>query len=180
MGCPSAGCQGYELSNDLDFDTNGNDSADSGDTYWNGGAGWTPIGDYTTAFTATFEGNSYKLSNLHINASTSADDSTPDIGGLFGRIGSGGAVKNLGLEDVPITVSSTQEDVIHAGALVADNRGTVTGVWSSGSVTGSTQRNGSAWALVGGLVARNDKGDRSGRPCCVRERRQGLAERVIN
>ena len=96
MGCPSSGCQGYELSNDLDFDTNGNNIADSGDTYWNGGAGWTPIGDYTTAFTATFEGNSYKLSNLYVNASTTAEDSAADIGGLFGVVGKGGAVKNLG------------------------------------------------------------------------------------
>ena len=159
MGCPSGGCTGYELANDLDFDTNGNDSADSGDTYWNGGAGWTPIGDYFTVFTATFEGNSNKLSNMYINASTTAADITADIGGLFWGIGIGGVVKNLGLEDVSVTVSSTQQKRIFAGALAADNRGTITGAWSSGSVTGSTQRkNGSAWALVGGLVALNNKG----------------------
>ena len=162
MGCPSTGCTGYELSNDLDFDTNGNDSADSGDTYWNNGAGWTPIGGWSDYFTGTFEGNSNKLSNLHINATSSSDDSTPDIGGLFGSIGKGGAVKNLGLEDVNITVSSTgdnAEDGIQVGAVAADNRGTITGVWSSGSVTGSSQRKSSdSWVNVGGLVARNDKG----------------------
>ena len=162
LGCPSTGCIGYELSNDLDFDTNGNDSADSGDTYWNGGAGWTPIGGWSDYFTGTFEGNSNKLSNLHINATSSSDDSTPDIGGLFGRIGKGGAVKNLGLEDVNITVSSTgndAEDAIQVGALAADNRGTITGVWSSGSVSGSSERRSSdSWVNVGGVVARNDKG----------------------
>ena len=162
LGCPSAGCQGYELANDLDFDTNGNDSADSGDTYWNGGAGWSPIGGWSDYFTGTFEGNSNKLSNLHINATSNSDDSTPDIGGLFGSIGKGGVVQNLGLEDVNITVSSTgdnAEDGIQVGALAADNRGTVTGVWSSGSVSGSSQRRAShSWVNVGGLVSRNDKG----------------------
>ena len=47
-------CAGYELMNDLDFDTDGDGktwtgtigspTADSGDTYYNGGGGWQPIG----------------------------------------------------------------------------------------------------------------------------------------
>ena len=168
-GTGNPACTGYELRASLDFDTDGDGTADSGDTYWNGGAGWTPIGDFTTGFAATFDGNSdtdasgdggpYALSNLFINASTTADDSTPDIGGLFGRIGNGGVVENVGLAGVSVTVSSTLEDVIHVGALTADNRGTVTGSWSTGSVTGSTdQNNKTAWISVGGLVGRNDKG----------------------
>ena len=164
MGCnddevsPSA-CSGYELSANLDFDTNGNDTADSGDPYWNNGAGWSPIGGWSSHFTGTFDGNGNKLSNLHVSASTTADDATPDIGGLFGRIGKGGAVEDLGLEDVSVTVSSTQENEIFAGALAADNRGTVTGVWSSGSVTASSQRDSSvAWVQAAGLVGRNDRG----------------------
>ena len=44
MGCPSTGCRGYELTADLDFDTNGNGRADSDDDYWNDGAGWVPLG----------------------------------------------------------------------------------------------------------------------------------------
>ncbi len=40
MGCPPDGCVGYELSADLDFDTDGSGTADSDDTYWNDGAGW--------------------------------------------------------------------------------------------------------------------------------------------
>ncbi len=67
MGCPD-GCTGYELANDLDFDTNLNGVADSGDDYWNGGNGWIPIGgENSTAtgtllrlrnpFSAIFEGN---------------------------------------------------------------------------------------------------------------------------
>ena len=41
-GCQST-CTGYELMNDLDIDTDGDGTADSGDAYWNGGAGWSPI-----------------------------------------------------------------------------------------------------------------------------------------
>ena len=45
MGCsPFDGCVGYELSANLDFDTNASGLADAGDAYWNDGAGWVPIG----------------------------------------------------------------------------------------------------------------------------------------
>ena len=66
MGCPDAGCTGYELVADLDFDTNGNGEADAGDAYWNDGAGWIPIGDVTHKFTADFDGNNHTIANLYI------------------------------------------------------------------------------------------------------------------
>ena len=37
------GCVGYELADDLDFDTNGDGLVDENDDYWNNGAGWEPI-----------------------------------------------------------------------------------------------------------------------------------------
>ena len=43
MGCSSAGCSGYELVADLDFDTNGNGYVDADDAYWNDGAGSMPL-----------------------------------------------------------------------------------------------------------------------------------------
>ena len=51
---PALACIGYELMNDLDFDTDGDDSThtagvgDSGDEYYNGGVGWQPIAAATT------------------------------------------------------------------------------------------------------------------------------------
>ena len=36
MGCPQGNCIGYELTADLDFDTNGNGRIDPGDDYYNG------------------------------------------------------------------------------------------------------------------------------------------------
>ena len=162
-------CSGYELRANLDFDTDGDGTADSGDTYWNGGAGWTPIGDATNAFATTFDGNNdtdssgdggpYTISNLFINASTTTDDANRDLGGLFAFIGKGAEVENVALKNVDVTVSSTMEDEIQVGALAGDNRGTITGSWSSGTVTSSTQQTGTgSFSFAGGLVGRNDKG----------------------
>ena len=48
----------------LNFDENGDDEITSTDaTYWNGNAGWQPIGTYT----GTFKGNNKTISNLYIN-----------------------------------------------------------------------------------------------------------------
>ncbi len=41
MGCPAT-CAGYELTDDLDFDTNGDGAVDAQDLFWNGGAAGTP------------------------------------------------------------------------------------------------------------------------------------------
>ena len=44
QGCPDTGCNGYELTADLDFDENGDGNRN--DT-WNTGAGWEPIGIFS-------------------------------------------------------------------------------------------------------------------------------------
>ena len=67
MGCPS-GCIGYELAADLDFDTDSSGGANDGDTYWNDGDGWEPIGD--DPFRAIFVGNGRTIANLFIDRST--------------------------------------------------------------------------------------------------------------
>ena len=138
MGCPATGCTGYELTADLDFDENGDDSITSADAaYWNGGAGWDPIGDSSNPFTTVFEGNGHTISNLFISrGATSAV-------GLFGVIGSGGVVRNVGLVDADVTGSSS------VGALAGVNQGRVVASWAiGGAVTGN--HNG------GGLVGYND------------------------
>ena len=58
LGCPSTGCTGYELTANLDFDTDGSGGANDGDDYWNGGAGWEPVRD----FDAAFDGNGNAIS----------------------------------------------------------------------------------------------------------------------
>ena len=90
MGCPSTGCTGYELTAGLDFDTDGSGEADAGDTYWNDGVGWEPLGDNTTAFNTTFEGNGHTLAHLFIARGTT------DYVGLFGKTGTGSVVRHVG------------------------------------------------------------------------------------
>ena len=105
MGCPLADhdsdpgtdpqpvCTGYELTADLDFDENGDDSRN--DTY-NTGSGWDPIGSFARGyFDATFDGNGHTISNLFINRSTT------DYVGLFGE--TIGTLRDLGLEDADVT-----------------------------------------------------------------------------
>ena len=157
MGCPDGSdadttpdpCLGYELKNALTFDTNGDGSvtiADSGGLYWNGGAGWTPLGDarrYT--YTGQFQGRGQTISHLFINNSAAL------YVGLFGAVGQGGSVTGLGMEQV--SIASSRPAV--AGGIVGSNAGSVTASYATGAITvnagGATNGN----TLAGGLVGHN-------------------------
>ena len=139
MGCPITAtdaddndCTGYELADDLNFDENGDSQmTEVGDpTYWNGGAGWAPIGDDSlrdgrTGYAAVFEGNGHTISNLFISRN-SADDV-----GLFGATRSTSVVRNVGLEDASVTGAA------NVGALIGVAYGDMDTVYSTGSVTGA-------------------------------------------
>ena len=147
MGCPTlGGCEGYELENDLDFDTDGDGStwtddgtfaADSGDAYHNSGNGWDPIGpasapNDTTHFTAVFDGNGKVVANLLVNRFR-------NYSGLFAALRPGAEVRALGLPNA--LVRNGQGSVAPLAGVVA---GRVAAVWASGSAAGQTN--------VGGLV----------------------------
>ena len=148
MGCPDEECSGYELTADLDFDTNGNGSADAGDAYWNDGLGWDPIGWNAFIdgwFTGFFEGRGHTISNLYINRSDT------DQVGLFGRVSSSGLnrvvrgdIRDVGLIDVQVTGRS------EVGGLIGANGVTIAACYVTGSVTGDSE--------VGGLVGSNFSG----------------------
>ena len=135
MGCPD-GCQGYELTAHLDFDTNGDGDVTSADDY----ESWAPIGQGLNAFTyrARFVGNGYTIANLTINNSTV-------MSGLFGQTGDSAVISGVGLPNVNITSTS------RAGALAGTLRGTAYANWSSGSVASSS--------YAGGLVGAVTVGD---------------------
>ena len=149
MGCPSGTCSGYELMNNLDFDENDDDQITSADaTYWNSGAGWTPIGgaDETTSqdYTATFEGNDHTISNLYISLNTNTVSAATYVG-LFSDI-TGGTVRNVGL--VNPNVSNTRSGYAlfsRTGALAGRNNtgSTVSGSYVSGGSVTSTRNGGS-------------------------------------
>ncbi len=170
MGC-AATCLGYELTADLDFDTDGSGTANAADTYWRGGLGWGPIGTLASPYTGVFHGNGHIISNLFI------DRITAQVG-LFGVLGGSGFVHHVGLLDVNVT--TTMHDV---GALVGFMKGANTRVAASyvgtGSVNGAGQTGGlvgsaqgqvaASWtyvavagaAQVGGLVGNNGGGVRN-------------------
>ena len=138
MGCGVDGCSGYVLLADLDFDTDGNGVLDSDDDYWNDGDGWVPIGwdsiyEFPRFFNTTFNGNGHTLSNLFTAGR--------GYSGLFSAIGLDGVVGNLTLSDVNVTGTEA------AGALVGENQGRLSGIQSSGQVSGELH--------VGGLVGLN-------------------------
>ena len=139
MGCPADGCEGYELTADLDFDTDGSGVADAGDDYWNGGSGWEPIGTSSAAgeaYDATFEGNGHVIANLHIDR-----DDTSYVG-LFGATATSGVVRNVGLPGMDVTGNSV------VGGLVGWNKGRIATSYASGSVTTDD-------STLGGLVGWN-------------------------
>ena len=131
------GCVGYELNADLDFDTDGSGEADAGDTYWNDGAGWLPIGDSSGSFSgfgAIFEGNGRTITHLFI------DSSENDIG-LFGVTRSSAVIRDLELVSVLVTGTD------NVGGLVGSNGGAVSGCYATGKVSGDD--------VIGGLVGAN-------------------------
>jgi len=98
---------------------------------------WIPIGEENSAFSGTFDGNSFKISNLKI------DLSEVESVGLFGFI-TNSEIKNVSLEKV---------DVIgkQAGSLIGYNKnGSVNNCSSNGEVIGTRR--------TGGLVGINYEG----------------------
>ena len=138
MGCPSS-CTGYELLNDLDFDTNGDGLITVADnTYFFIGTkdstGFVPIaGAVKDSFKATFKGNGHTISNLFINSSTTGV-------GLFRSINGSGRIEGVGLIGAKVTGSDS------VGALVGFNKGTVIASYSTASVVTG---NNDVGALVG-------------------------------
>ena len=125
MGCPSGTCTGYELLNNLDFDTDGSGSVTSADTYPN----WTPIGG---TYSTTFKGNNKTISNLHIN-----QGSWNDVG-LFSRVS--GNISGLGLKNVNVRGRE------RVGGLVGNQvGGRILGCFVTGRVEGTRNS-------VGGLA----------------------------
>jgi hypothetical protein len=123
----------YELGNDIDACDTQN---------WNGGAGFEPIGNGTTAFTGSLDGKMHTITGLYINRGAG------EYIGLVGFALNGAEISNVGLADADITGFKK------VGALVGKNdNSTVSCCWSSGIVRGL--ESGSINSRVGGLAAIN-------------------------
>ena len=104
---------------------------------WGGGSGFSPIGNSTTQFTGTYDGDGHTITGIFINRSTVYI-------GLFGYT-SGAIIKNIGLINADITGSD------FVGGLVGHNAdlSKLSNSHCAGSVSGSSN-------LVGGLVGYNN------------------------
>ena len=104
MGCAAA-CEGYELTADLDFDTDNSGSVGAGDDYPN----WTPIGNVVSGYTAEFNGNGHKITDLTISSTGNA--------GLFGVLSTGGVIRDLGI------ITPSMSGVNYVGGLASNITG---------------------------------------------------------
>ena len=152
MGCPdtdsdanSPNCLGYELSADLDFDSNNDLIVDSRDTF---GGNWSPIGDSgdsSDKFNAVFEGNGKVLSNMRVRAPS-------NYFGLFGYVGNSGVVRKLGLQGVDVASGGRHRGQNYGGALAGALDGRVESVYSTGRVDANSYVGGLVGSL-GGVIA---------------------------
>jgi len=111
---------------------------------WNSGAGFSPIGNSTTKFTGSYDGQNYTIDAIYISRSAT------DYIGLFGYTDNAN-ISNLGVTNVNITGNS------YVGGLkgynyntTSSNADTIVNCYSTGTVSGS-------W-YVGGLIGHNYPG----------------------
>ena len=150
MGCPAGACTGYELRDNLDFDTSGDGMVNASDAYPN----WTPIADTVAApYTANFNGNGHTIARLTINA-TGQFPAAGNYTGLFGYVSGNLVIENVGLTDVDITVNRTRSSTTlhYGGALIGFVRGKVRTSYATGAI--AVTASGQTTSLIGGLIGR--------------------------
>jgi Divergent InlB B-repeat domain/The GLUG motif len=131
----------YMLMNDLDANTPG--YAEMASDTANQGKGWQPIGTYDEQFTGTFNGQGHQIRDLFI------DRTGEDTIGLFGRVGQGGIIEDVGVVHASVTATAG------VGGLAGFNEGgMVTDCYVSGTVTDG----GGFGSLIGGLLGLNEGG----------------------
>jgi len=121
---------------------------------WDSNKGWTPIGNMTTKFTGSYNGQNHIINGLYINRNSSSKNEQ----GLFGAV-KNATITNLGLTNVNITAAGeyvysemfgwTWNGGSYVGALagwVASDGGStsITNCFTKGTVTGGS--------AVGGFI----------------------------
>ncbi|MDD3284512.1 MAG: GLUG motif-containing protein [Patescibacteria group bacterium] len=110
---------------------------------YNEGTGWVPIGNSSTKFSGTFDGNNHTISNLFINSADSYGV------GLFGINSYLATLKNVSLENIDITNGVNWAWAI--GGLVGENNGSIINSYTTGNLH-ETDESGEG---IGGLVGDN-------------------------
>ena len=108
---------------------------------------WTPIGNDSNQYKGTFDGDGHTITGLKVDIQS---DNTI-YAGLFGYIGEGGTIKNVGLEDSKITCSGNR---VYAGGVCGWNTGTIENCYNTGDVSG-TGTSSYGYVSVGGVCGWN-------------------------
>ena len=147
-----SGCNGYELSNSLNFKQASSYRSGTVNIKWSDSDanGWTPIAYINSAgaasgYSAKFNGNDYTISNLYTNGTSTSGTSTNRASGLFAELDDYADVKNLTLASAVI-----EGGYGDGGALAGRNSGKISNVTSSGEVVGKGD--------LGGLIGNNETG----------------------
>ena len=107
------------------------------------GTTWTPIGTtYNNSYTGTFDGGGNTITGLTVTGSD-------EYAGLFGRIGSGGTVKNVVLKDVQI---ESDNPYGYVGGVAGNSDGNIENCSVSGSVSGCYTAGGVVGQQFGGSI----------------------------
>ncbi|MDB5125754.1 MAG: filamentous hemagglutinin N-terminal protein, partial [Mucilaginibacter sp.] len=103
----------------------GNDIDASGTAAWNLGLGFTPVGNSGGQFTGSLDGNNHTISGLTVGYNPAVNSVSNSYFGLFGYIGTGGVLQNLGL------LGGSMAGFQYGGALAGYNSGTVSNVYAT-------------------------------------------------
>ncbi len=107
------------------------DDFEEGGAFYNGGAGWEPIGTQEVPFTGTFDGNGHAIKGLTVMASSSQNRV---YAGLFGYVS--GTVQDIGLLTGTILAEASGPIAVYAGSVAGLlDGGTVSGCHSDMKVT---------------------------------------------
>ena len=110
---------------------------------------WTPIASSAYPFNGTFDGGGHIIAGLYC-------EKIGYSGGLFGYLGEGGTIKNLGVYGTVFCAKESESGVIavtnntaeNVGGVCGRNEGTISGCYFYGSVTGTNR-------FTGGICGRN-------------------------
>ena len=104
---------------------------------------WTPIGNsYPNRYTGTFDGQGHTISRLYVN------DNNKDLVGLFGYLGEGGIIRNVGVE------TSYFNGKDNVGGVCGHNNGTIENCYNKVTTVSGTGKE----ANIGGICGSNNNG----------------------
>ena len=104
---------------------------------------WTPIGNYSSQYTGTFDGQNNTISGLYF------DNGNTRYVGLFGCVGSGGNVSNVGIVDSYFNGNR------YAGGVCGNNYGTIKNCYNTGAVSGNDNHAGGVCGYNNGGTIQN-------------------------